>query len=218
MKVARRIHGQAGEHVRPEVVAQVAGSPSREPEPEEDVPVGIELLNLRAGRREIGDTRGVAGSLNNLGAIAHDRAHYGAAEAYFSDALPAWRQAGDQEGLALSLNNLGRTRRFQGDYAGAAALGRESLDLFQALAHSWGIAQALNSLANTAHYQGDVAGARPLSRRVPRLVADHQGLPQDIGLHFQLIQAVLDHVTDTHDPAQLSVLDHRQMTNAVTRH
>ncbi|MFB3816257.1 MAG: sigma 54-interacting transcriptional regulator [Candidatus Methylomirabilales bacterium] len=135
-----------------------------------------EALRLR---REVGDTRGVAGSLNNLGAIAHDRARYADAEAYFSEALPAWRAAGDQEGLALSLNNLGRTRRFQGDYERAGALGRESLELFRGIDHAWGIARALNSLANAAHYQGDVASARPLyeeSLGLRRRVGDRPGI------------------------------------------
>jgi tetratricopeptide (TPR) repeat protein len=135
-----------------------------------------EALELR---RELGDTRGIAGSLNNLGAVAHDRARYRAAEAYFSDALLAYRQTSRQEDLAVSLNNLGRTRRFQGDYDGAAALGGESLAIFRGLGHTWGIARALNSLANTAHYQGDVVGARPLyeeSLRLRRLIGDHQGI------------------------------------------
>jgi DNA-binding NtrC family response regulator/predicted ATPase len=135
-----------------------------------------EALRLR---REIGDTRGVAGSLNNLGVIAHDRARYGEAEAYFTEALPNWRATGDHEGLALSLNNLGRTRRFQGDFDQAKALADEAFALFQASGHSWGMAQELNSLANTAHFQGDLAAARPLyeeSLRLRRLVGDRRGL------------------------------------------
>jgi predicted ATPase len=54
-----------------------------------------EALGLR---REIGDARGVAGSLNNLGVLAHDRGRYGSAETYLSDALTAWRQPVTERG------------------------------------------------------------------------------------------------------------------------
>src|SRR5262249_14897014 len=63
-----------------------------------------------------------------------------------------------------------------------------------------------------------LAAADPRLLSQARLVADHQGFPQDVGLELQLVQSGFDHVTDADDPAQAMALHHRQMTNAVAGH
>src|SRR5262249_37595978 len=49
-------------------------------------------------------------------------------------------------------------------------------------------------------------------------MANHQILAEDVRLQLELIQAVLDDVTDAHDAAELAALDHRKVTSAMAGH
>jgi tetratricopeptide (TPR) repeat protein len=78
-------------------------------------------------RGELGDRRGIAWSLNNLGSVATEWGDYGAARALFEETLEDFRELGDRQGIAASLNYLGVVPTEQGDYAAARALFGESL-------------------------------------------------------------------------------------------
>jgi len=46
----------------------------------------------------------------------------------------------------------------------------------------------------------------------------HIGIAQDVGLRLQILQTVLDYVTDADDTGDLAVAQHRHVSYAVARH
>ena len=112
-------------------------------------------------RRELGDKRGVAHSLNNLATVAAQQGDYASARPLFEESLTIQRGLGDKGGVANVLNNLGNVAEGQGDYASARSLYEESLAVFRELGDRWWIAGLLQNLGNISFEQGDYAAARP---------------------------------------------------------
>jgi tetratricopeptide (TPR) repeat protein len=110
-------------------------------------------------RRELGDTGGIASSLNNLGKVAGD---LGRAAALYEEALALYREQGDHRGSAEALSNLGLVAVRQGDPARAAALHEEALRLHRELGNTEGIAYALGDLGRVAASQRDLGRATAL--------------------------------------------------------
>jgi tetratricopeptide (TPR) repeat protein len=96
--------------------------------------------------REIGDQRGQARALHNLGTVELLQARPQQASGYFRQALPRYRQAGDQTGEARTLNNLGTVDGLQRRYQQAAEHHQQALDLFDKIGDRSGEAEALNGL------------------------------------------------------------------------
>jgi predicted ATPase/class 3 adenylate cyclase len=113
-------------------------------------------------RRELGDTRGIAGSLSNLAGVAERRGDYGRAVPLFEEALTLARVSGDTLGIAKTLGNLGLALGQQGDIEREAALFEEALALFRALGDTMSIAGALDNLGQVAFQQGAYERARAL--------------------------------------------------------
>ncbi len=113
-------------------------------------------------RRGLGDTQGIAVSLNNLGVAAKDRGDYPAARSYLDESLGLKRRVGERRSIAVTLNNLGLTANGQGDHAAARAFLEEALETFRDLGDKWGIALALNNLGSTALLEGDYERAAAL--------------------------------------------------------
>jgi predicted ATPase/Tfp pilus assembly protein PilF len=114
-------------------------------------------------RRELGDTRSIAGSLNNLGLVANQQGDYGRAMALYEEALVLFRELGDKQGIAVAGGNLGRAAvRQGGDLGRAAALHKEALELCRELGNTEGIAMALGDLGRVVAIQGDLERAAAL--------------------------------------------------------
>lgn len=113
-----------------------------------------------AMKRALGDTAGIAGSLNSLGLIARLQGDSERSLALCGESLALYRQLGDKQNISFALNNLGLAAGDQGDYARAAALHQESLVLKWELGDKQGIASSLNNLGLVARYQGDYDTAR----------------------------------------------------------
>ena len=113
-------------------------------------------------RRELGDRRGVAYSLNNLGIIAYFLADYTAARALYDEALSIQRELGDQYGIANTLGNLGLVACAQNDFAAARAYLEEGLAIVRATGNPSVIAGMLGGLGTVALGQGDFPTARSL--------------------------------------------------------
>ncbi|WP_394793811.1 ATP-binding protein [Armatimonas sp.] len=111
-------------------------------------------------RREIGDKKGIGGSLNNLGNAAFFQGDHDTARAFHEESLAIKREIGDQSGISISLNNLGNIAHQQGDFAAAKLFHEESLAIKQTLGDRNGIASSLLNLANVAMRQDDNATAR----------------------------------------------------------
>ncbi len=138
--------------------------------------------------RELGDKRGVAFALINLGRVALNQGDYATARALLEQSPTLCRELDDKWGMAFALNNLGFVASNQGDSATARALYEQSLALCRELGDKRGVAFVLNSLGNVALNQGDYATARTLfeeSLTLGRELGDKRGVAQslnDLGL------------------------------------
>jgi tetratricopeptide (TPR) repeat protein len=135
--------------------------------------------------RAIGDRRGAARALENLGLIAlHDRGDPAAARGWFDAALTLYRDAGYDAGIASALASLGDVALAEGDYAAAEALLSETLAMAEAQGDLRGIAAGLTSLGALAFFQDDHAqAAMRYERSLPlwRRLGDAQGEALTLG-------------------------------------
>ncbi|MEO8346217.1 MAG: tetratricopeptide repeat protein [Betaproteobacteria bacterium] len=111
-------------------------------------------------RRELGDRRGIAATLNNLGNVACSQADYPRARALGEESLALLRELGNRSGVAASLSNLGNVAADQGDYAAARVLHEESLAIHRELGDLGGIAIQLNNVGVLTAHQCDYGAAR----------------------------------------------------------
>src|SRR5262245_13762485 len=51
-----------------------------------------------------------------------------------------------------------------------------------------------------------------------RSTRGHVGITQDVGLRLQILQTVLDYITDADDAGELAVAQHRHVSHAMARH
>ena len=75
--------------------------------------------------RELGDQRGIATSLSNLGVLAASQGDYAAARTLFEESLAILRQLDDPWGIAIALGNLGSVASEAGDLGCQVAPRRE---------------------------------------------------------------------------------------------
>ncbi len=112
--------------------------------------------------RQLGDTRGIAVSLNALGVNDRNRGDAAVAHSLFEESLTMWREVGDQKAVARSLSNLANVVKSQGDFTRARSLHAECLSIFSGLGDRTGVAWSLNSQGDVAREQGDCAAAQTL--------------------------------------------------------
>ncbi len=113
-------------------------------------------------RRQLGNKRGIAGSLNNLGVLAYSQGDYQRATRFYEESLALKRELGDKRGIATTLNNLGEVAQAQEAHATAQALYEESLALYREMGLKGGMAMSLNNMGEVARVQGNYATARSL--------------------------------------------------------
>jgi tetratricopeptide (TPR) repeat protein len=139
-------------------------------------------------RREIGNRRGIAGSLGSLGVVARIQGDYASARAYQEESLAIRRELGDRQGVSSALNNLGNALRNLGETATARACHLESLAIKRDLQDWAGIAQSLGNLGNLAADLGDIDAARAYQEEsvaIMRKIGFRRGLAEslnDLGL------------------------------------
>lgn len=114
-------------------------------------------------QRELGDTLGIATSLNNLGNVVFGKGNYERATILYDQSVVLGRELGDTHRIAASLSNLGAVAFALGEHERAAALHDQSLVLFRELGDTWGITHELNSLGEVACAQEDYDRATFLS-------------------------------------------------------
>jgi tetratricopeptide (TPR) repeat protein len=137
------------------------------------------LQDALAIQRELGNTRGIANTLNNLGIIASDENDYSLGRALHEECLAIQRDLGDRRGIAVSLNNVAAMAHEQSEYPSARALHEQSLAIFRELGDRRGIADSLNNLGNVAREQGDFRSARAFQREsleIYRDLGDRRGI------------------------------------------
>src|SRR5262249_23718913 len=110
-------------------------------------------------KRQLGDKRGTAYSLNNLGTVAHNQGEFVPAWTLFEESLALSRDLGDKRIMADSLMNLGSVASDQGRYAVARPLLEESLAIKRQLGDRQGLAYSLEAFAALAAAQGQTKRA-----------------------------------------------------------
>ena len=109
-------------------------------------------------RQEIGDEKGRAATLSNIGLILKDRGDFAGAAECFEQAIGIARRIEDRRGLASSLGNLGILYQEHGDNERARPLHEESLALSRELGDM--PMTSLNNLGALAIAQEDWRAAR----------------------------------------------------------
>ena len=110
-------------------------------------------------RREIADSEGIAGALNNLGIVAAWLGDYDGALALYRESLELRRAQHDAFGMALCFANLGDVLLAQGDFDGAQEYQAEALRLRELLHDAAGSAYSVYNLGEIARLRGDTAEA-----------------------------------------------------------
>jgi tetratricopeptide (TPR) repeat protein len=123
-------------------------------------------------RRELADSEGIAGALNNLGIVAAWLGDYEGALALHGESLDLRQAQDDAFGMALSLSNIGDVLLAQGDFDGAQDYQAEALRLRERVHDAAGIAYSVYNLGEIARLRGDTAAAaRYLMDSLHRFVA-----------------------------------------------
>jgi predicted ATPase/serine/threonine protein kinase/DNA-binding CsgD family transcriptional regulator len=102
--------------------------------------------------RELGDTAGIALSLQRLAVVAWVRNNPTVACALTEEALTLWREVGDKAHVAWALSWLAYMACQQGEYARGLALCEESLALHRQLESKIGTADVLLRLAEVRYF------------------------------------------------------------------
>ncbi len=110
-----------------------------------------------AGR--LGDHRGQASALADLGAVRRRTGDFPGATDAITQALHTYRDLGDRLGQAAALIGLGTVRQLTGDYRGATDALTQALQAYRDLGNRLGQAHALTGLGNARQLTGDYPGA-----------------------------------------------------------
>ena len=124
--------------------------------------------------RELGDPRGIAGSLQVLGSVAREQGRYARAVELHAESLAVAEAAGDRWAVASAHGYLAFASWLQRDYARAAEEAGVALAEFRALGDVEGTAWSLISLGTVARYQGD-------AERASELLTESLSLAEGIG-------------------------------------
>ncbi|HEU0116092.1 MAG TPA: tetratricopeptide repeat protein, partial [Thermomicrobiales bacterium] len=133
--------------------------------------------------RAVGDRRGEATALFNLGIAAERQAEYRRSIACYEEGVAIVRELGDRHRLAKGLNGLGLAVANAGDAARGEALLEESLAIKREIGDRKGIAVALTNLAVMAYERGDLDRAiawLEQSLEIDRELANQPGIADNL--------------------------------------
>jgi predicted ATPase len=183
--------------------------------------------------RALGETRGIAAALRDLGNAVSDLGDLDRGAVLYEEALPLLLDLGDTRGAAILLNNLGSTADGRRDLPQARALFEQALALLRQLADPPATAVVLQNLGDVTREQGDyeTAAARyreslvlwreagdrwGLACALPSIatLADLMGDPQRAAGLFGAAEGLLDAVGGRH---QHGVWDRAQPALAAVR-
>jgi predicted ATPase/class 3 adenylate cyclase len=130
-------------------------------------------------RRSLGDERGTAATLNNLGLVHRRQANFEKARPLLFEALLLFRKLGQDRAVAACLNNLASVQVAHGDYRAAEESAREAMQLFQRIGDQLGVAASLGELGNLAFNEGDTDRAKSFYEES---LALSRGLGEKVGI------------------------------------
>ena len=126
--------------------------------------------------RGLGDRRGIASILVELGRKAWEEGDFRQAVLRCEEGFEIYQAEGDRPGAALALTWLATVVRDQGDYGRAIALFEESLTRWRELGDSTNLANTLNGIGDALYNQGEYAQAK-VRYREALAWAEAAGLP-----------------------------------------
>jgi predicted ATPase/DNA-binding CsgD family transcriptional regulator len=127
----------------------------------------------------LGDTRGIASTLNGLGLVDWYRGDHASARERHQRSLDLRRQVGDRFGQANSLTNLGNAIKDAGDPMAARVYHEQALAIRRELGDRAGVGYSYLNLGDISRRLGDIDGAREMFRKslaAFRDVGDRLGL------------------------------------------
>ncbi len=145
--------------------------------------------------RELGDRRGMAEALNNIGVSMRYLGDRARSKVLVEESLTLFRGLSDKQGIAHALNNLAELARTDGDLARARGLFEESVPLFEAIEDTRGLSHALDNLGGILTIQGDYAHAELLYDRSLHL-AQELGDKHAIATALRSLGSVAHHRRD----------------------
>lgn len=121
--------------------------------------------------RTLGDERGIATALGNLGIVAFAQADISTARACHQESLEIWRGFGDRWNIASSLHNLGRVAYHERSWDASRQLFEESMAIWKEIGDAQSSALARTNLGFVALSRGDLGSA---ARDFTASLAAHQ--------------------------------------------
>jgi tetratricopeptide (TPR) repeat protein len=111
----------------------------------------MEALQIR---REIGDKRGVGGTLLDLGNLYDDQGDHDKALEFYKESLQIERDVGDESMQAICLNNIGNARFAKGEYEDALTYFQQALQLREKSKVPEDIVDSVHNVAETSAKMG----------------------------------------------------------------
>jgi predicted ATPase/DNA-binding CsgD family transcriptional regulator len=127
--------------------------------------------------KELGDKRGLAGSLGELGWNKYWQNDLAAARTLLEESIVIAREVSDKRILAYLLRYLGWLSDMQSDFDGAFLLVKESEVLCRELGDKHGLADTLTALSRIVLYQGNPTQAEVLVQESLMLARDLHNKP-----------------------------------------
>jgi predicted ATPase/class 3 adenylate cyclase len=112
--------------------------------------------------QKVGDEKGVASSLHQLGNVLSDKGDYQRAKEIYEEGLIQFRRFGNTAALARYLVSMGAEFLLQGDHERGARLNEEATELYRRLGSKGGLQYALDNLGWAALMCGDYDRAKDL--------------------------------------------------------
>lgn len=130
-------------------------------------------------REKINDEKGIAYSLNNIGALYWDWGKYDQSIEYFLRALPYLERLGLKEEIATTTGNVGSYYVETKEFDKARIFLTRALDNYRELNHSYGEAMIQGTMAKMNYLQGNIDEAIRLnqqSKAIREKLGDKEGL------------------------------------------
>jgi tetratricopeptide (TPR) repeat protein len=124
--------------------------------------------------RDLGDKRGEAITLHQMGNLAYVTGDLAEARCLYSESLKIKQDLGDKNSMAGTLHQMGILAHDTGDLSEARRLYGESLKIAQDVGDESGVAMTLHQMGNLAYATGDLSEAR-------RLYGESLKILQDLG-------------------------------------
>src|ERR671930_314992 len=105
-------------------------------------------------RRDIGDKRGVGGTLLDLGNFYDDQGDHDKALEFYKESLQVERDIGDESMQAICLNNIGNARFAKGEYEDALTYFQQALQLREKAKVPDDIVESVHNIAETSAKMG----------------------------------------------------------------